>query len=294
MSRTEPRVTVLIPCFNDGATVTETVASARAQDEPVAVVIVDDGSTDTATLAVLDELEASGATVIHQSNAGTPVARTTALEAATTKFVLPLDADDILLPGAVRFLADILEDHPEAAASWGWYQRFGDETTLQQTAPTLDPWQISYMDELPATSMLRREAVAALGGWQPPNGYEDWGLWMGLAEHGWRGIGTDRVIYRYRREGVRLAHQASAQHAQKVDELRAKHPALFAARRRNWRRSRAPLALRLALPLLEVTPGLSRHHRRLLGGVASHLAHRRGVRRLARRVREQREVAAAQ
>jgi glycosyltransferase involved in cell wall biosynthesis len=294
MSRAEPRVTVLIPCFDDGATVAETVASARAQDEPVEIVIVDDGSTDAATLAVLDELERSGATVVHQPNGGTPVARTTGLGVTTTPLVLPLDADDVLTPGAVTYLADLLEARPDAAAAWGWYQRFGDETTLQPTAPTLDPWQITYMNELPATALYRRAAVEALYGWQPPNGYEDWGLWMGLAERGWTGIGTDRVIYHYRREGQRLAHQAGAQHSAKLAELRAAHPDLFAARRANWRRSTAPLALRLALPLLARMPGLSDHHKRLLGGVVSHLAHRRGVRLLARRVREQGRAAAGQ
>jgi hypothetical protein len=291
MTPAEPRVTVLIPCFDDGATVGETVASARAQGEPVAVVIVDDGSTDARTLAVLDDLEASGATVVHQPNGGTPVARTTGLSVTTTPFVLPLDADDVLLPGAVTFLADLLEAHPEAGAAWGWYQRFGDETTLQPTAPALDPWQITHMNELPATALYRREAVVALHGWQPPNGYEDWGLWMGLAERGWTGIGTDRVIYHYRREGQRLAHQAGAQHSAKLAELRVAHPDLFAARRANWRRSTAPLALRVALPAIAKAPGLSAHHKRLLGGVVSHVAHGRGVGLLVRRVREQRRLA---
>lgn len=281
----------MIPCFDDGPTLEDTVRSVTGQDEAVELVVVDDGSSAPPTLAILDALEAGGVRVLRQANAGPARARTTGLEATRAPFVLPLDADDLLLPGAVRFLADRLETEPRAAAVWGWYQRFGDETTVQPTAPSLDAWQITYQNELPSTALMRRAALEQLGGWRSDGGYEDWALWLGLAERGWTGIGTDRVIYRYRREGTRRLHQAVRRHTATYEELRAAHPALFADRRRNWRRSRAPLTLRLVLPVVEALP-LSRNRKRLLAGVVSHMAHHRGVALLARRIREQRPGAA--
>jgi glycosyltransferase involved in cell wall biosynthesis len=288
----QPRVAVIVPCFNDGATLREAVDSALAQGEPIELVVVDDGSTGRATLNEFARLEAAGIRVLHQPNAGLGAARMAGVAVTTAPFILPLDADDVLVPGGLSHLADLLERRPDAGAAWGWYQRFGDETTLQQTAQSLDPWQITYMNELPATSLVRRSALEEAGGWHLAGGYEDWDVWMGMAERGWTGVATDRVIYRYRREGVRLAHRAADTHAERHDDLRQAHAALFSARRANWRRSSAPLVLRIALPVVETAPGLSRHHRRMLGGVASHLAHRRGIRRLARRIREQRRVAA--
>jgi glycosyltransferase involved in cell wall biosynthesis len=281
-----PRVAVIVPCFDDGRTLGATVASVLSQDEPVELVVVDDGSKDPATLLALERLAEGGVRVLRQENAGPAHARTAGLQATVAPFVLPLDADDVLLPGAVAFLADLLEAHSGAGAAWGWYQRVGDETTLQPTAPSLDAWQITYMNELPSTALLRRTALDELGGWSSDGGYEDWALWLGLAERGWTGIGTNRVIYEYRREGVRRGHRDARRHGETHDQLRAAHASLFADRGRNWRHSAAPLALRLALPTIEAVPGLSRHHRRALGGVASHLAHRRGVGRLARRARE--------
>ena len=53
------RVAVVIPCFNDGATLLATVRSLEGE-EPHQVVVVDDGSTDAATLALLAELERGG------------------------------------------------------------------------------------------------------------------------------------------------------------------------------------------------------------------------------------------
>ena len=52
---------VVIPCFDDGATIGEAVASVTAQ-EPCELVVVDDGSTDPHTLRVLDELAEAGHT----------------------------------------------------------------------------------------------------------------------------------------------------------------------------------------------------------------------------------------
>ena len=280
------RVAVVIPCFDDGATVEEAVRSATAQQEPVELVVVNDGSSDRGTLDTLARLEADGVRVLHQTNAGVSAARMTGLAATSAPYVLPLDADDVLQPGAVRALADLLDAYPRLGAAWGWYQRFGDETALQPTAPTLDAWHISHQNELPATALLRRSALAETPGWRLRGDFEDWDLWMSLAERGWRGCGIDMIVYRYRREGVRGAHRAAARHAEIVAELRRLHPQLFAARRHNWRRSSAPLMLRLALPPIARLP-IGDHRRRLLAGAVSHLAHRRGLSLLLRRVREQ-------
>lgn len=282
-----PRIAVVIPCFDDGATLTEAVESARRQDEPIELVVIDDGSTDPRTLEVLTELEADGVAVVCQPNRGPGAARMAGFQRTTAPYVLPLDADDVLLPDVLGELAAALDARPRAAAAWGWYQRFGDESTLQQTARCLDPWQLTYQNDLPATALLRRTALDGVGGWATSRGYEDWDLWLSLAEEGWEGVGLPRLIYRYRRQGVRLAHGDVVQHTEIAERLATRHPRLWAARRRNWRRSRAPLAVRLALPLLEALP-LPLRHKRLLGRAVNEVAQGRGVRLLVRRVREQR------
>jgi glycosyltransferase involved in cell wall biosynthesis len=283
------RIAVVIPCFDDGATLHDAIESARLQDVPVELVVVDDGSTDPATLATLAELAGEGVTVVRQRNAGPGPARMAGLAATTAPYVLPLDADDVLAPNVLGALAAALDARPRLAAAWGWFERFGDESTLQRTAPRLDPWQVTHQNDMPATALVRRTALDDVGGWRAVSGYEDWDLWMSLAEEGWEGVGLPLLVYRYRRKGVRLAHRGSARHDEIVAELAALHPRLWAERRRNWRRSRAPLAVRLALPALAVLP-LRPDHRRLLGGAVNEVARRRGVRELWRRVRERRRL----
>src|SRR5215213_5096102 len=81
-----PRVAVVVPCFDDGETIRDAVASVRAQ-EPCELVIVHDGSTDRATLEVLGELAEAGHHVIHQRNRGTSAARRTGVWATGAPFV---------------------------------------------------------------------------------------------------------------------------------------------------------------------------------------------------------------
>jgi glycosyltransferase involved in cell wall biosynthesis len=254
MSRAEadttPRVAVVIPCFNDGATLPEAVASARAQ-ERCQVVVIDDGSTDPATLGTFERIEAEGVQVLHQPNSGLAAARMAGVHATTARYVFPLDADDVLIEGSLTVLADHLDCHPESGLAWGRYRYLGDKAHEHRTAPSLDPWLITYFNDLPVASMVRRRQLLEAGGWQGAvPGYEDWDLWMSLAERGVRGDGLDLVVYRHRIHGVRMAVSAIPRHGELYGRLERRHPALFAARRSNRRSSDAPWVAKLLLPVI--------------------------------------------
>jgi glycosyltransferase involved in cell wall biosynthesis len=255
-----PRVAVVIPCFDDGATLREAVASAVGDGgEPCQVVVVDDGSTDRATLAVLEELEDHGVTVIRQANAGPSAARNRGLAALTAHYVFPLDADDLLTPGSLTALASALDADPEAALAWGDEETFGSESFHSRAAESLDPWRITYLNEIP-DALVRRDVLAEIGGWSKTPGYEDWDLWLGIAGRGYRGVYVPRVVCRYRRHGRRrLTGRSVRRHDEIMAAFRHRHAALFAERRRNWHRSTAPWRLKLALPLIEALPGLQAH-----------------------------------
>ena len=271
------RVAVVIPCFNDGATLEEAVRSAE-QQEACELAIVDDGSTEQPTLQLLDRLRSDGVHVIRQENRGLAAARMAGVAATTAPYVQPLDADDLLVPGALTVLADALDADPRAAAAWGDVAFFGEFELVARTADRLDPWTIWYLDELPGTSMVRRTVLAQTGGWRFENAYEDWDFWMTVAEQGLDGVRVPSVIFRYRRDPERMSAGGLARHGELLDELRARHPRLRAARRRNWRRSSAPLRMRLLFPLVELAPlsGWNRHRlRRLIAHPRRVFAHRR-------------------
>jgi glycosyltransferase involved in cell wall biosynthesis len=277
-------VAVIIPCFNDGETLPEAVESARLQERLDELIVVDDGSTDPGTIEAFATLEREGITVVHRQNGGLGAARMSGVRATGADYVLCLDADDRLLPGALATLAAVLDGRPEIALVWGDYRLFGDYSWRQQTAPCLDAWQLSYQNDIPACLLVRREALLETGGWELRGGYEDWDMLMGMAERGKRGARAPVVAYEYRRHGSRMLGESAGRHGQIYALLRSRHPDLFAHRMRLWRRSRAPLALRIALPLIFCLP-IGATRRRLVAGAACHLAHRRGVGLLLRRIR---------
>lgn len=267
------RVAVVIPCFNDGRFLPDALASLAGQ-EPHELVVVDDGSEDAKTLELLDSLRSSGTKVVRQDNAGLGPARMAGVKATTAPYVHPLDADDRLAPGALKVLADALDANPKAAASWGDYRTFGISNCSFPTAPRLDPWRITFLDEIPGTTMVRREAIEAVGGWDAV-GYEDWDFWMRLAEHGFDGVGVKELTLLYREhETPRLLADTVAEHDRRFATLRARHAELFAARRRNRSSSEAPLALKLLLPAIDAVPGLSEVRKRKLWGMARYLFER--------------------
>jgi glycosyltransferase involved in cell wall biosynthesis len=118
-----PRVAVIIPCYNDGA-VAEEAFDSISEDEPVEVVIVDDGSTDADTESRLAGLERRGARVVRSQNGGPGAARTAGFRATSAPLVYPLDADDMLVPGGLAAMADTLEREPAAGFAWGNYELF--------------------------------------------------------------------------------------------------------------------------------------------------------------------------
>jgi glycosyltransferase involved in cell wall biosynthesis len=278
---TDARVVFVTPCFNDGATLRETVASAR-EYEPAEIVVVDDGSSDPATLATLDELAAEGVLVLRQDHQGPSAARDKGLGASQAPYVFPLDADDLVIADTLADLVAALDESPEAMLAWGDLQCFGMSTRLQRSPSVLDPWLITHVNPLPYASLMRRDALNAIGGWGEVSGFEDWDIWMGFAERGWQGVHVPRPVLRYRIHGGRRWEGNAPRHDAIHGELARRHPALLAARSSNWRRSSAPVTWRLLLPLIAALPLGSRLKVRLRSLVTHPVESARAARRRSR------------
>jgi len=269
------RITVVIACYDDGSTLEEAVGSAESEPR-CEVIVVNDGSSDPHTVQVLKRLAARGIRVMHQENQGSASARMTGISASTTEYVLPLDADDFLISGGVGLLADFLDANPDVDVVWGRYRYVGERTHEKPVARELDPWLITYLDDIPMSALFRRGVLEGVGGWSFDDAYEDWDLWMTLAERRARGVGLSVPVYCHRLHGIRRNRRAKPREAEILADLRNRHPALFAKRAENRARSTAPVLLKLALPALERLRWPSLHRRRTASAIVLHVAHRRG------------------
>lgn len=95
---TYPLVSVIIPCFNQAHFVEDAfLSSLLACSYPIEIIVVEDGSTDPNSSAMIDELAGKYKfTLIRQANAGLAGARNTGIGRARGKFIQFLDADDLL------------------------------------------------------------------------------------------------------------------------------------------------------------------------------------------------------
>jgi glycosyltransferase involved in cell wall biosynthesis len=275
-----PRVAVLVACHDDGATIHETLDSLLGESD-TELVVVDDGSTDPATLQVLDAIERAGVHVLRQANAGPSAAWMAGLSATTAPYVMPFSSDDLLVPGATARLAEALDSNPDAAAAWGDFETFGAASAYVPSAPFLCPWYATYVDSWPGIAMFRRDLLLQAGGWRLGTGMEDWDLWMRLAA-GFSGAHIREAVFLYRRDAGGRFRGRVKKFEPFYEELRARNERLFAARSENRRVSPAPRALKVLFPLVDRLPLTSRLVKVQLCDALSLFFWRAGVRQTVR------------
>src|SRR5438477_4256940 len=156
-------VTAVVACFNYGRFLHEAVDSLLQQAGGAPrVIVVDDGSNDPATLAVLDE-QPPAVEVVRQANQGVCAARNAGLARVQTDYALVLDADDRLAPGALQAMREPLERRPGLGFAYGYMRFFGDWDGLL-TFPPYDPYKLLYRHTIGLTCLMRRELVRDTGG----------------------------------------------------------------------------------------------------------------------------------
>lgn len=114
--RKAPVISVVVPTYNYGHYLPRALDSVLTQHElDVELIVVNDGSKDD-TRGVLDEYQRRypELVVLHQDNAGAAAARNNGIAQAKAPFVLMLDADDALNPGALAVLKQAMQGNPQA------------------------------------------------------------------------------------------------------------------------------------------------------------------------------------
>lgn len=101
---------IIVPAYNVEKYIAQCVCSVLEQEtkHSFRLIVIDDGSTD-ATGSILDSFQ--GLTVIHQENRGFSGARNRGLELATADYLMFLDSDDCLCPGAIESLMNAAREH---------------------------------------------------------------------------------------------------------------------------------------------------------------------------------------
>jgi glycosyltransferase involved in cell wall biosynthesis/GT2 family glycosyltransferase len=219
-------VTVVIPCFNYGSYLPESLESVQHQTLPnVETIVVEGGSTDGVTLATVKQIEQAGLTRVRflyrQEPHLTGDNRNLGIASAATKYICCLDADDKLKPHYLEVAVFLAETYGYDLVSPSVQAFEGD--SLLWSLTDADPKTITEYNQVSTVAMFSRSA------WTEVNGFrdfgrkdeyvaEDWDFWVRILWSGYQCKSIPQPLHMYR------VHKAGLWHGDRssLDYQRAK------------------------------------------------------------------------
>jgi GT2 family glycosyltransferase len=241
-SRRYSTVTVITALYNHSELVGAALDSvARSGYGSVEVIVVDDGSSDDSGAAVRrwmknhDDIPAL--LLRHPINRGLGAARNTALDFARGRYVLILDADNVLYPRCLELLVATLDSDPEALFAYPILEVFGElDSYLEVGGDPLvsyygwEPERLREGNYIDALAMIRTDGLRELGGYSTDRrlfAWEDYDLWCRIAESGAHGRLVPQILARYRASPNSMRSLTSLYSGDAIAALTERHPALM-------------------------------------------------------------------
>lgn len=221
-----PLVTVVVPCFNMGPCLLETIASIQGQTyEAIEIIVVDDGSTDDETQSGLTVVEnMPDVRVVRQANAGVAGAINVGVRTGSGTYFMPL-GDDLIDPPYIAEAVEVMETDPNVGIVYCRADYFGSMS---------GPWHLPDFEmsgqlvrnQIHAVSLFRRADWEAVGGYDEElRGLEDWDFNLRILGLGRSVRRLDGVYFHYRR-GRPSTNDAISNLANR-DQMIATHARIF-------------------------------------------------------------------
>ncbi len=194
-------VTVIVPAYNYGHFLNETINSVTSQTyKELECVVIDDGSTDN-TRKIVSSLAKQDNRIryIYQNNQGVSVARNTGIKVSRGSFIQFLDADDLIESNKLKRQVDFLECNTQFDLVYGEARYFTTENPEERRYSLWNPdrlWMplISGSGDQLVLSLLKRnivpinspltriEIINKVGGFDTNHGmFADWDFWIRCA-----------------------------------------------------------------------------------------------------------------
>lgn len=230
MSFALPSVSVIMPCFNQGAYLDEAVESVLAQTcQSFEIIVINDGSTDERTVQLLQTYKKPNLAVIHTPNRGPSAARNTGIQQAQGRYILPLDADDRIAPTYLEKAIAILDKEPNTGIVYSQAELFGGLTGSFELPPYSFP-EILLGNMIVNTSLYRKADWEKVGGYNENMiwGWEDYDFWLSLIELGRDAFQIPEVLYFHRELPNSRSQQMAHEHwVNSYTQLFNNHPQLY-------------------------------------------------------------------
>ena len=177
-----PKVSVIVPSYNLGKYLPETLESVQDQTfKDWECIIVENGSRDDSPEIVKTFCKGDGRFIplVLPENVGVAAARNKGLEMAEGEYILFLDADDIIAPRYMEEAVAALDADPGLTVVYGKARRFGSESSWD-----LPPFSMDTMLSRNCLyiSCFFRKANAVPFDPEFKTGFEDWDFWLSVLE----------------------------------------------------------------------------------------------------------------
>jgi glycosyltransferase involved in cell wall biosynthesis len=196
-------LSIVIPFYNMGAYLEECLRSIRQSTyKELEVIIVNDGSTDQASMRLLDKLRADigQLRVIDQSNMGLAHARNNGARAAGGAYLAFLDADDRIAPSYYEQAVRTLQKNENVYFVGSWVQYFENSRAIWPAFTPQPPYVLVHNPVNSSGLVYKRNAFLAAGLNDPKVGYglEDYESVIALMEQGLNGVILPEPLFYYR------------------------------------------------------------------------------------------------
>ena len=216
----QPLISVVIPCYNQGMFLNDAINSALNQMPTVEVIVVNDGSTDnTAKVA-----ECWPVSIINQPNRGLSAARNAGITIARGKYIVCLDADDMLAPNYIKKCIDYGKLTNTDIVGTG-IKFFGDIDGEHLFNPCPTYAMLLSLNQLHCAALFKKEIWEKVGGFDEGmrEGYEDWDFWLRVLREGYKASTVQEPLLLYRKHGPSMISRTTANHQRIAAYILAKH-----------------------------------------------------------------------
>ena len=206
-------ISIIVPVYNAGAYIRETISMVAAQTYGNwELLLVDDGSEDDSREKIRESMESGDARIRlieKQQNEGAARARNTGIEASKGRYVAFLDADDLWMPDKLEKELAFMKEK-QAAFVFTAYE-FGDEDAKRTGKVVNVPPSLTYFKALSrtvictTTVMLDTERTGRELIRMPEVKSEDTATWWKILKNGFTAYGLNEVLAVYRRPARSLS-----------------------------------------------------------------------------------------
>lgn len=198
-------ISVIIPVYNGGKTIRETIESVLNQTfRDFELIILNDGSQDS-TLEVVSSIQDSRLKVFSYPNAGLATSRNRGTFHAVGEYISFIDADDLWTPDKLETQLKALQDNPEAAVAYSWTNYIDESGQFLRRGGYLTANGDVYAKllvvdflENGSNPLIRRQALIQVGGFDESlPAAEDWDILLRLAaQHSFVAVPYPQILYR--------------------------------------------------------------------------------------------------